>query len=91
MEIANQPIFPDWLKQLIESDGPDIHRSVLVSVLESITAKANDGAWEEIDTALKNVLVSDLSSTALMTLLRGTFRFQVKLEAWNGFRDAVAA
>lgn len=91
MEIANQPIFPDWMKQLIASDGQEIERSVLVSVLNCITAKAQHGAWDEIDVALKNAPVAALSATALMTLLRGTFRFQVKLEAWNGFRDAVAA
>jgi hypothetical protein len=90
MDIANQSPMPDWMKQLIDSDGEEVDRSILVFVLNCITAKANDGAWDEIDTALKNAPVATLSSTALMTVLRGTFRFQVKLEAWNGFRDAVA-
>jgi len=91
METANQPAFPEWMKMLIENDGPQVERSVLVSVLNSITEKANEGAWEEIGAVLKNAPVAELSSTALTTLLRGTFLFQVKIDAWNGFRDAVAS
>lgn len=90
MENANQPTFPDWMKPLIEGDGQEVERNVLVSVLNSITAKANEGAWDEIDTALKIAPVSKMSPTTLIALLRGTFRFQIKLDAWNGFRDDVA-
>jgi S-adenosylmethionine:diacylglycerol 3-amino-3-carboxypropyl transferase len=90
METAGQQQLPDWMKQLIGNDGQEVERTVLVDALNSITTKATEGAWEEIDTALKNAPVATLSSTALMTLLRGTFRFQVKLAAWEGFRDAVA-
>jgi hypothetical protein len=91
MEIADQQAMPDWMTQLIGSDEQEIERTVLVTALNSITVKAKAGAWEEIDTVLKHAPVSKMSSTALMTLLRGTFRFQIKLPTWNAFRDAVAA
>lgn len=90
METANQPAFPEWMKMLIENDGPQVERSVLVSVLNSISEKASEGAWEEIGTVLEYAPVAELSPTALMTLLRGTFRFRIEIDAWNGFRDAVA-
>ena len=91
MEPASQQQLPDWMKPLVESDGQEVERSILVSTLESITVKANEGAWEEIDAVLKNAPIATMSSRALMTILRGTFRFKVKLAAWKRFRDDIAA
>jgi hypothetical protein len=63
----------------------------MVAALAAISFSAKDGAWNEIDAALTAAPVSKMSSTTLMTLVRGTFRFKNSLKNWGTFRDAVAA
>lgn len=62
-----------------------------MAALSRIGELAREGAWEEIDRALRDVPMSSLSEAPLVTLLRGTFRFRSRLPGWDGLKERAEA
>lgn len=82
---------PAWLMPFIEKGHDGTDRAYRVEVLTKLQALALSGEFSEIDAALQWAPVSQLAETSLMTLLRGSYRFKIRLKDWDGFRDRVAA
>lgn len=82
---------PDWMEPLLQSGEDRPSTSSSAGVLTHLDTMARQGAWSQIDDLLRIAPIGDMSSTGMMTLLRGTYRFRSRLVEWIGFRDKVAA
>lgn len=86
-----QRTLPSWAKEFVEQDIAGGTASQRVAALVQIGKLAEEGSWHEIDAAISNVPVANVSDRALMTFLRGTFRFKHRLSEWHGLRERVEA
>ncbi len=60
-----------------------------VAFLGKVQEFAVNGAWHELNAAISGAPIQEITTTWLITMLRGTFRFREMLPNWENFRDAV--
>jgi adenine-specific DNA-methyltransferase len=89
--MQTEHVLPAWAVNFIEQDQEGLIAEHRVAVLARIGELAREGSWLEINDVICNVPVSDLTDGALMTLLRGTFRFKERLSGWDDLREQVEA
>jgi hypothetical protein len=80
----------DWIRPFVEAGLDGTARQERVDVLSKLNELADDGAWETINASLDQSQVEQLADSTLMTLVRGTYRFKSRLQAWDTFRNRVA-